>query len=78
MNGGGGSRSVDAMPQGNTAGLVHLSSNSSLMRVTSGDIGAFTGMPLKVLNMAGCGYDLNSGESKITGIAHPSLGGAGG
>ena len=60
--------------QGNTAGLVHLSSNSSLMHVTSGDIGAFTGMPLKELNMAGCGYDRSTRKSKITGIAHPSLG----
>ena len=31
--------------------------HTHLYHVNTGDIGAFAGMPLETLNMAGCGYD---------------------
>ena len=45
--------------------------HTHLYHVNTGDIGAFAGMPLETLNMAGCGavYDEDGDlvDSKITG-----------
>ena len=55
--------------------LLHFSSRLLSTPTSPGDIGAFAGMPLKQLNMEGCGY--KDYESNITGELVANMYGAG-
>ena len=52
-----------------------ITSHHFLHFTNSGDIGVFKDMPLKELNMRGCGYNFDTYKSKITGMSRVSVSG---